>query len=46
LETQEEVAVTLNCVVNEEAERLSQSCEDIGKMLTGLRKAIGRYQEP
>jgi four helix bundle protein len=45
LETQLEVARRLNYLANEDAERLNTFCDEIGKMLMGLRKAIIRHQK-
>jgi len=45
LETQVEVAMRLKYIANEDAERLNTLCDEIGKMLMGLRKAIIRHQK-
>ena len=45
LERQVELAQRLKCLSMEEGKMLSDSCEEVGKMLTGLRKALSRYQQ-
>ncbi len=46
VETQMELARRLSYVGMDAAEEFFHSSDEIGKMLTGLRKAIGRFQKP
>ncbi len=46
IETQLELSRRFRYIGQEDTETLLAACDEIGKMLTGLRKAIGRYKKP
>ena len=45
LETQIELSRNLTYIVPDESEKLLTCCQEIGKMLNGLKNAVSRYRE-
>jgi four helix bundle protein len=46
LETQMELARVLTYLTSDETEKLISCCQELGKMLNGLKNAINRCKEP